>query len=541
MLAFILNLIASSLLITIQSKCEYFSHIRTILSTDFHNKSGKVGIMVSYRSSQFSPKIETNEIDEEDIGEIHQVEDFNFVVNSPVQPLSHLLCKNSCTVLGSSKLEIKSTRKSVKDNMIHELLEIDGIPNDMAVEYECSTTVENEESSKLSQKFVFNFFKGVITKDKESSKLFKFRVLGDWGQGDAGDKTLKLLSENKDDFDIFLFLGDMAYNLESSNGEVGNLFMKKIQQITSSSYFFTTPGNHEKKSLFVDYKVRFPVNSNLYYSFDYKGIHFVSLNSNVIVKLKNGQSLFDDSYVERMLKWVEDDLEQSKKDGNKLNILFNHHNYFTSFNYKNYKTSGVEMQKKFEKILGKFNLVFSGHFHIYERTASIPLTSSVTTNKSQYYYPKSPIFFTCGTGGNSEIVDAEKIENPQDFTLKWSNENGVCEFEVDNDYNIKGRFLSSSNKVVDEFEIINFEADGLPSETLNEQDQIDSQGIGNQYEDYYRRFREGNRDLLVLSIIIVYCWIIGKNIKQYLSSRSTVDYTGVSNFDDSMVEMTNRE
>lgn len=46
--------------------------------------------------------------------------------------------------------------------------------------------------------------------------------------------------------DVIFHVGDIAYNLDSYDGEVGDEFLRMIQPIASSIPYMTVVGNHEQ-------------------------------------------------------------------------------------------------------------------------------------------------------------------------------------------------------------------------------------------------------------------------------------------------------
>jgi hypothetical protein len=63
-----------------------------------------------------------------------------------------------------------------------------------------------------------------------STRLLTF---GDWGISKEGNQTLRLLNERVDSYNMVLFLGDIAYDLNTNNGTVGNDFLTYAMNITS--------------------------------------------------------------------------------------------------------------------------------------------------------------------------------------------------------------------------------------------------------------------------------------------------------------------
>lgn len=58
------------------------------------------------------------------------------------------------------------------------------------------------------------------------------------------------------DYDMILHVGDMAYDMDSSNGEVGDEFLRQIEAMAAYVPYMTCPGNHEHKYNFSNYKNR---------------------------------------------------------------------------------------------------------------------------------------------------------------------------------------------------------------------------------------------------------------------------------------------
>lgn len=50
---------------------------------------------------------------------------------------------------------------------------------------------------------------------------------------------------NRSAYDLILFTGDMAYDLESQDGQVGDQFLRKFQDVSAQWPLMLTPGNHE--------------------------------------------------------------------------------------------------------------------------------------------------------------------------------------------------------------------------------------------------------------------------------------------------------
>jgi len=82
-------------------------------------------------------------------------------------------------------------------------------------------------------------------------------------------------------------MGDMAYNLSTSDGQDGNDFLKMIEPIATQFAYMTVPGNHEGYENFTQYKNRLNMPSNganngtsYFYSLNIGRAHIIMYNSN---------------------------------------------------------------------------------------------------------------------------------------------------------------------------------------------------------------------------------------------------------------------
>lgn len=82
-------------------------------------------------------------------------------------------------------------------------------------------------------------------------------------------------------------MGDIGYNLNDKNGQVGDDYLNMIEPIAANFPYMTIPGNHEKYKNFTHYKNRFNMPKNdenqglsLFYSINIGPVHFVMYNTN---------------------------------------------------------------------------------------------------------------------------------------------------------------------------------------------------------------------------------------------------------------------
>ena len=83
---------------------------------------------------------------------------------------------------------------------------------------------------------------------------FSTAIYGDFGLTNSQSLYQLQQYQLKDNYQMVLHIGDMAYNLDTNDGQVGDDFSNKIQPIASKVPYMTCPGNHESPNNFLHYK-----------------------------------------------------------------------------------------------------------------------------------------------------------------------------------------------------------------------------------------------------------------------------------------------
>ncbi|VDM58162.1 unnamed protein product [Angiostrongylus costaricensis] len=107
-------------------------------------------------------------------------------------------------------------------------------------------------------------------------------------------------------------LGDIAYNLDTDDGNVGDEFLRQIEPIAAYVPYMTAVGNHESASNFSHYINRFTMpNSehNLFYSFDLGSAHFVFFSTEFYFYTEYGWK-----QIQNQWNWLIDDLMKANKN-----------------------------------------------------------------------------------------------------------------------------------------------------------------------------------------------------------------------------------
>jgi len=179
--------------------------------------------------------------------------------------------------------------------------------------------------------------------------------------------------------------GDLSYanGLQYIWDQWGNM----IQPLASHVPFMMAPGNHELFSLFIAYNYRFtmPQNGydNLYYSFNYRGIHVLILNS---------ESL-NEFHWSSMYQFAKKDLQSVNRALTPWVFAAFHHPWYCSNMQHN--DSAWFMKEEYENLFHKtgVDLVLQGHVHAYERTYPV---------YNWNVKPGGTVYLTNGNGGNDE-------------------------------------------------------------------------------------------------------------------------------------------
>ncbi|XP_015904511.1 acid phosphatase type 7 [Parasteatoda tepidariorum] len=263
----------------------------------------------------------------------------------------------------------------------------------------------------------------------EFSGVYKFRTLqrgsdwrprviiyGDLGYRD-GTSTPSLIEEALNETtDFIIHNGDIAYDLHTNNGHVGDNFMNMIEPVAARLPYMVSVGNHEAFNWnFTNYKTRFNMpgtDDNLWYSFKAGPIHFIIISTEVYFFLLYGGL----DAVKSHYKWLDDTLTQANLPHNRAKwpwvVTLGHRPMYcsnTALRYCRLETNPVRVGflrvYGLEEILYKHgvDVAFWGHNHCYERL--FPTYDGEVYNGSfsePYRNPRATIHITSGVAGNQE-------------------------------------------------------------------------------------------------------------------------------------------
>ena len=255
-------------------------------------------------------------------------------------------------------------------------------------------------------------------------KPFVVSINGDMGLVNE-DNTVATMKQWTDRIDLFWHVGDLAYaddwrELKMTYETVMETWMNRMTDIWNQRPYMMCPGNHEAtcsegrpnicpdgQRNFTSYRERFRMPAvesgavnNMYFSFDYGLVHFISVDTEVGYPgapegpgtPMNGGPFGD------QLGWLEADLKKAVANRAQVPwILVSGHRPY-------YSSGGVMKPSRpaFEPLFVKYDvdIVYWGHVHWYERM--YPLSYNGTVVQTDYVDAKAPIYILCASAGNVE-------------------------------------------------------------------------------------------------------------------------------------------
>ncbi|KAM3290180.1 purple acid phosphatase 23 isoform X1 [Capsicum chacoense] len=299
--------------------------------------------------------------------------------------------------------------------IIHHV-KIDGVEPETKYYYRCG----DSSLAAMSEELEFETFP-LPAPNKYPRRI---AVVGDLGLTSNTSTTIDHLIMN--DPSMILMVGDITYaNQYLTTGGTGascyscqfpdapirETFQPRwdgwgrfMEPLISRVPMMVIEGNHEIEPqaaglTFQSYLARYSVpskesgsNSNLYYSFDAGGVHFIMLGAYV-----------DYNQTSAQYSWLLDDLEKVDRGVTPWLVAAWHAPWYNSYSshYQEFECMRQEMEETLYTY--RVDIVFSGHVHAYERMNRV---FNYTLN------PCGPVYITVGDGGNIEKVDVDHADDP---------------------------------------------------------------------------------------------------------------------------------
>lgn len=214
-------------------------------------------------------------------------------------------------------------------------------------------------------------------------------------------EVIETAAEEYPDAKFIVSAGDQVD--EGENVKHWNYLFNSTEKLLDLPFMPVT-GNHEDEGAVITENFVLPnvpeqdLDSGVYYSYDYNGVHFTVLNTN---------DDEDDKLGKAQIEWMKNDIKSS--DAKWKVVIFHKAIYSNGSHYDDGDVKGIRDQLSALLPYLGVDLVLQGHDHVYLRTdvmnanAVIPTkTGTVTYEGLEYqmkYNPKGSIYSICGTSG----------------------------------------------------------------------------------------------------------------------------------------------
>ncbi len=216
-----------------------------------------------------------------------------------------------------------------------------------------------------------------------SDEPFSIWVTGDAGRDNGTQREMRdayYQYKNGERTDIWLLLGDNAYEEGTEEEYQAAMFEKMFEEILKQTNLYPAPGNHDLRNYddpineapyFDIFSLPMngeaggtPSGTEAYYSFDYGNTHFISLDSYSTERDSTGA----------MANWLKNDIANTDK---KWKIAYWHHPPYSKGSHDSDDTSPdesggrlIDMREQIVPLLENdgVDLVLTGHSHNYERS-----------------------------------------------------------------------------------------------------------------------------------------------------------------------------
>lgn len=390
-----------------------------------------------------------------------------------------------------------SQTKIIQENVVDHTLKIENLQPHTTYYYAVGTS-----NGILSGGTGMHFFKThPVPGTPTPTRIW---AIGDFGRGNQGQVDVKNAYMNytgNRGTDVWLWLGDNAYQDGSDQEYQSKVFnVNGFSDAFSHVPFYPCPGNHDYNSVWSESTTLgipytnipfsehegpyfdmvevpkyaeaggFPSQHEVFYSFDYGDVHFLSLNSEVF-----DYTLTYDG-INQMKAWIESDLQQNTR---KFTIVYFHQCPYSKGSHDTdaaYELVIKAMREKIVPLLEQYDvdLVINGHSHVFERSylmkdhfdvSSTFNPSSMIMDPSNgkysegnayikdnsYSSSEGTVYIVCGNSGSSE--DGPSLNHP---AMIYSDGGAAAygSLVVDVYKNrLDARYLKSNGVIGDEFTI----------------------------------------------------------------------------------------
>ena len=273
--------------------------------------------------------------------------------------------------------------------------------------------------------------KDYTLKSKRNGIDARFVIYADFGIGDQTADTITSIRRitRRDLADGIIHIGDIAYDLDSIQGTIGDRFLEDIEPVASEIPYMVAHGNHERGNAEIHYKNRFSMpgsSKNLWYSFNYGKAHFIAYTQEPLFGKKTKRK---HELMEMQMKFIKNDLDNLDREAYPWLIVYTHRPFYCSnssrhpretfdeqdvqsqVHHQNAPADCHQSAKKIRKHFERFwyknhaDLIITGHVHNYERFHPTYKSKSKGCRIATDNYcenAKAPIYLVVGAPGNQE-------------------------------------------------------------------------------------------------------------------------------------------
>lgn len=306
-------------------------------------------------------------------------------------------CNLECSLINNHKNEnMVLIEPKISENSKIFIYELKNLNIGMEYRYQCNA--ENTEILNLR-----------FPKDHEGLTI---PILSDFtNKGDAL-KTMTYINKNIQKYDAILSVSRFDLEKNSINEEELLELMYPVFSKLPLFINFDQPKTESQMESVIK-KLHFPIKENgnsLFYSFDVKNAHFVSIPYEYLIKQLIEQ---ENENIEIFENWIAEDLSKTNK---KWKIVYTNKSLFCSDNENEDCEQINELKNILEDILhdNKVDLVISGGIDSYQRffpTYKLEVDKESSSKDIEIYSnPKFPVYLICGNGKNSSNENS-KIHN----------------------------------------------------------------------------------------------------------------------------------
>jgi hypothetical protein len=363
-------------------------------------------------------------------------------------------------------------------------------------------SVGNNSTSFTTPSSRYRFKTNPVPGTEEPTRVW---AIGDFGKGNAEQVAVKnsyMQYDDSSNTDVWIWLGDNVYNDGTDQEYQTKLFeLNGFSDVFSWLPFWPSPGNHDyntvwEESAFLGIPYSnipledhegpyfdlvhvpteaeaggFPSDLELFYSFDYGDVHFLSLNSEVFDFAQTSQG------IDRMKQWIEQDLIQNTRT---FTIAYFHQPPYSKGSHDSDDAFELVMKAMRERVVPlleqyDIDLVVCGHSHVFERSKLIhghygnsfsfdPPTmlkdgSNGNFSQGNAYHkdgysntPDGTVYVVCGNSGSKE--DAPSLDYPiMQFVDGGLDACGSFVMDIYKN-RLDGKYLHMNGTVMDEFTIL---------------------------------------------------------------------------------------